>query len=334
MKKIVLRVVVLLLVLVIAGAGIVYAFLRSALPDYAETVSLDVEDGVKVYRDGRGVAHIHGENWHDMVYAQGYVHAQERLWQMETHRRAVAGTISEIIGEDLLEMDTMMRTLGLRRIAEDITEQTSEETLATMQSYVDGINAWIEEDKIPPEFRVLGHEPEPWTVEDAVGTVVLLAYNLGSNWREEAKRAALQEGLDPVLFDEILPPYEDFDTPPVWRKDQAWPEGENNVENLLSLVERGNIDIPLPGSGSNSWVVSPEMSTDGVAVLANDPHLEQSLPSIWYENRLELEGELNLYGWSIPGAPGVRVGSFGNTHGKDGVSGYKKLQKVTKHSAV
>ncbi len=309
MKKIGLKVIILLVVLIVGGFGIVYALLHSALPDYAGVVSLDVEDGVKVYRDDRGVAHIHAENWSDMVFAQGYVHAQERLWQMETHRRAVSGSISEIIGESMLEMDTLMRTLGLRRIAEELVEKSSDETVATMQSYVDGINSFLEEgNSTAPEFRILGFTPEPWTVEDAIGTVVLLAYNLGTNWREEAIRSAMHEELEPKLFAEILPPYDDWDTPPTWTQDQAV-VAEGTVENLVSLVDRADLsDISLPGLGSNSWVVSPELSATETAVLANDPHLEQGLPSIWYENRLELNGELNLYGWSIPGAPGIVIG--------------------------
>ncbi len=316
MKKIVKIVVVLVLILLIVGVGAGYFFLRSKMPDYTAEVSLEgAEDEILVQRDERGVAHIQAKSFEDLALAQGYVHAQERLWQMETHRRAIAGTVSEIVGEDMLEMDQLMRTLGLSRVNEELAEETSAESMAIMQNYADGVNAFLEKDKLPLEMSLLGFEPEPWTAEDSLGIIVLLAYNLGGNWMEETARASLEEELEPHLFEELMPPYEDWDTPKVWTEEQAAAMQVDKERGVFRHATERNRELMaqkekiMPRLGSNSWVVSPELSASEEAVLANDPHLQIDFPSIWYENRLEEEEGINLYGWSVPGAPGIVIGN-------------------------
>ncbi len=320
--------------MLLIGAGSVYFLLRAGMPTYTGEASLEgLKEEVTIERDERAVAHLQGESMEDLAYAQGYIHAQERLWQMETHRRAGPGRVSEIVGEDAIEMDLEMRKVNMPGIIENLAEETSPEGMAVLQSYADGVNTFLEEDILPPEMRLLGVEPEPWTVEDSLSIIGLLGYQMGNNWMEEAARYSLQEELPEEKFADLMPPYKDWDTPKIWTEEQATAFKESKeieekkpnqiADNKSQTSEAKGLSESmltqhgpameqkkkfLPRLGSNSWVVSPEMSASGEAVMANDPHLQADLPSIWYENRLEKTDDLNIYGWSIPGAPGVVIG--------------------------
>ncbi len=308
LKKVLLitaLVVVALLVAALAGG---YTVLRGAVPQYTGALHHEaLQDKVTVYRDHRGVPHIYASTMGDLMFAQGYVQAGERYWQMETHRRFVQGRLSELIGRSMLETDILLRAIGLKRVTERVLEKTSAEGRRCLEAYAAGVNAFLEAGPLPPELRLLGIDPEPWTVEDSAGMVTLLAYNLGDNWQIEALRLALQERLEEDLFAELLPPFDGWDTPAVCTGENA---GSGAAGNLRKLLAAGDLEsiAPLPSLGSNSWVIAPKRSKDGVAVLANDPHLNLSLPGIWFENHLSLEGEMDVYGWSIPGSPGVVIG--------------------------
>ena len=304
----------LAVLLVIAGLG-AWWFVTAGYPDYEEELAVEgLADEVEIVRDDRAVAHIRASNSDDLYFAQGYVHAQERLWQMDFQRRVVEGRLSELFGEEQLASDRFLRRLGLQQIAERIMEVSSDEGLAALERYAAGVNTYIKEARrLPFEFRLLGFDPEPWEPVHSVGMVALMAYNLGSNWEEQVARTALREMIDDELFEEILPPF-DLDTPPVWSTDQAKEvdiAARPSVEAFLQLAEKaklGGLSDHLPQLGSNSWVVAPERSANGVAMLANDPHLQVGAPILWYENRLEIPGEHHVYGWSIPGAPAVILG--------------------------
>lgn len=308
-KKVVLSLAVGLLTLVIIAAGVIFFILRSSMAAHQGAFSAGTTDEVVVIRDERGVAYIRASSAEDLYFAQGYIHAQERLWQMEFNRRVIQGRLSEMIGPGLIESDIFLRTVGLHRITERVLEKTSPAGRAAMQSYARGVNAYLEKAKPTPEMLLLGVRPEPWTEFDVAGIVTLLAFDLSSNWNIEAVRLGLEAALPPELFAELLPPFTEWDSPSIWSKDQAY--GQINVDGILSLLERAaldKIDPFLPRLGSNSWVLSPERYEEGVALLANDPHLSVSLPSIWYEVCLELDDGMKVYGWSIPGSPGVVVG--------------------------
>ena len=291
--------------LVIAGAGL-WWFVHASHPDYEKEVAFEALDAeVEVLRDERGVAHLKAESAEDLYAAQGFVHAQERLWQMDLQRRVVDGRLSEAFGGDQLETDRFLRRVGLHRVAERMLNHTSAEGRSTLEQYAAGVNAYIEQaDRLPFEFRALGLEPEPWDPVDSAGLIALMAYNLGSNWENEATRAALREEVDEALLQEIMPPYE-HDTPAKWTSEQAEPTA------WLDLLEKNRLDgfqKHLPRLGSNSWAVSPERSATDQALFAVDPHLEIDVPVLWYENRLETDDGMHTYGWSIPGGPGVVIG--------------------------
>ncbi len=293
----------IILVAAIVSAVVVYRTITASLPDYPEQLSAHAERGVSVYRDERGVAHIRADNLQDLLFVQGYVHADERLWQMEFHRRVVSGRLSEALGADLAGADRFLRTIGLRRVARRVVDKTSPEGLAAMEAYARGVNARIGEGRLPPEMRILGIEPDPWEPVDTAGVLALMAYELGTNWQEESIRKDLKDRLPPGLHEDILPPYDEWETPAIWEKEQAQWVGSVRPPDALAAIEPY-----LPRLGSNSWVVRAEQWAGDHALLANDPHLSIGLPVIWFENRLAAEGEPAVYGWSIPGAPGVIIG--------------------------
>ena len=307
-KKVLLVIFVVLLVAVIGGGGVLYFTLRSSIATHTGTVSAGTAGEVSILRCERGVAYIKASSPEDLYFAQGYAHAQERLWQMEFNRRVVQGRLSETIGADLLESDIFLRKIGLRRIAERVVDKTSPRGLSVLQSYARGVTAFIEEAGQTPEMLLLGVTPEPWDETDVAGILALMTFDLGSNFEQELTRLALRDTLSPQLYDEILPPFEDWDTPAIYTEEQATGGNSQALLKLLDTADLNGISAYLPRLGSNSWVVSPDLYAGNAAVMANDPHLGISLPSIWYENCLELEGEMPVYGWSIPGMPLVVVG--------------------------
>jgi penicillin G amidase len=309
LKKSVLLGIVVLLIVVLGVAGALYFTLHSSMAKYSGSFAVGTAYKITVLHDERGVAYIKASTLEDLCFAQGYIHAQERLWQMEFHRRVVQGRLSEVFGEDFLERDRFLRTLGLHRIAQRVVEKTSSHGRVILQNYVKGVNAFLEQAKPTPEMLLAGVKAEPWIEADVAGTLSLMAYNLGTNWTDESLRLALRNTLPSELYAEILPPYVDWKSPAVWTQEQS--AANINPEALLELLDISDltpIASMIPKLGSNSWVISPTLYEGGSALLANDTHLNIGLPNIWYENCLEVDGEMKVYGWSIPGAPGVVIG--------------------------
>lgn len=309
-RKILLSVLGIVLLGLVLAAGGVYHTLRSSLPDHSAAFTGERNGAVSVTRDNRGVARIRAKDSADLFFSQGYVHADERLWQMEFNRRVVRGRLAEILGADLAGTDRFLRTVGLHRIARRVVEKTTPEGRAVMAQYASGVNARLKEGRLPPELRILGIDPDPWNPEDIAGVIALMAFDLGGNWQAESLRMALEDALEPGLFKEITPPYGDRETPVIWQKDRAVPEEGRTgpVPDIFSNTLSAKIEPFLPRFGSNSWVVAPDRWTGKHALVANDPHLSLGLPAIWFENSLEVEGGMRVYGWSIPGAPGVVIG--------------------------
>ncbi len=316
-RKKILSIILIVLAVSLTGLGIFgYYFLRSGVPIYDEAVILEeLSEEVGVHYTGRGVPYIAAVNESDLYLMQGYLHAKERMWQMELQRRVVQGRLSEVLGEDQLQADRFLKTINLEKIAGQMLKNTSLEGRAAIESYCTGVNAYL--DTHPPslEFRLLGFKPEPWSPLDSAGIISLMAFDLGSNWRAEMFRQALAEEIAPDLLEEIVPPYEDWESPRVLSsfKNTEHSKIENPGQSLLDILNKTSLEhlYTVPRLGSNSWVISPRLSATGSAVLANDPHLNLGLPSIWFENAFTLREEkcdMDLYGWSIPGAPGVVVG--------------------------
>jgi penicillin amidase len=258
-----------------------------------------------VLRDRWGVPHIFARNEHDLFFAQGYVTAQDRLWQMDLQRRTASGRLSEVLGPATLETDLFLRTLGLRRVAAAEVAQLDAATLQVLEAYAAGVNAFVaaQRDRLPLEFTILGFTPEPWTPADSLAWGKVLAWDLGGNWRRELLNAALLARFGPEAWQELTPGY------PGGGPVVVNPVSYRGVEELLALADRVDrwLGAAGPEIGSNNWVLAGARTTTGAPLLANDPHLGIQMPSVWYEVHLNAPG-WDVAGASLVGVPGVVIG--------------------------
>jgi penicillin G amidase len=292
------------LVMVALLAG--YFFLRQSLPRLAGEVRLGgLSAPVEVVRDANAVPHIFAKTWDDAHFALGFVHAQDRLWQMEMNRRIAAGRLAEVLGESALDTDKFFRTLGVRHAAQANLEFLDSETLAALASYAAGVNAYLKSrtGPLPPEFLILGVEPQPWEPADSVAWGKMMAWDLGGNWRTELLRLRLSQKLTPQQISEFLPAYPGDDP-------LVLPDLRSFYASLAPTAERLSQLFPASSEsavGSNNWVVSGAHSETGKPLLANDPHLALATPAIWYFAHLSVAG-FNVIGATLPGTPAVVLG--------------------------
>ena len=298
----------LVAVLAVAG-GYWYLFARSFPQTTGQIQVPGLEASVAVYRDRWGVPHVYAESSHDLFFAQGYVTAQDRLWQMEFHRRAGSGTLSEVLGPGALEADRFVRTLGWRRIAEAEVGLLDTETRQILEAYSEGVNAFIDgqRGRLPPEFTILGFEPHPWTPADTLAFAKLMAWTLGGNWETELLRARLVQALGEERAWEIAPVNPESDRPIV--QSELTELGGLDLDRTIARAAAFERVTGLggPGLGSNSWVVAGSRSETGSPLLANDTHLPIQMPSSWYEMHLE-GGGYRVAGFTFPAAPSVLIG--------------------------
>lgn len=300
--------VLLAIVIVLAGAGT--WFVRRPWPKVEGTMAVSgLSAPVEVIRDPWGVPHIYAQNEHDLFFAQGCVHAQDRLWQMEMNRRAGSGTLSEVMGEVTLNTDRYLRTIGLRRAAERFWVEMDGEHRAILEAYAEGVNAYIEthRDRLPLEFTILGVDPKPWTPVDTLTWGNMMALLLCSNYRSELVRMQIvaelgEEGTQQLfsLFARDMPliipdPVNQYD----------WSKGLR-LESLADVDEWLGNPTTL-GRGSNSWAVHGSRTVTGMPILANDMHLDVGMPSVWYENGLH-GGRFDSVGFTFPGVPLIIIG--------------------------
>jgi penicillin amidase len=294
-----------LLVVLCAGA---YLYLRQSLPQAEGEVRLaGLGATVEVLRDRYGVPHIFAASPEDAVFALGYVHAQDRLWQMEMNRRTGAGRLAEIVGAAALETDRFLRTLGVRRAAEANLKALDSETRRLLESYATGVNAFLASDPVlPVEFWITGLRPEPWTPADSVAWMKMMAWDLGANWRFELLRMRLARTLPNDRIQQFVAPYPGEAPPQI-----------ANLKELYGTLERDAVRIATSGfpqflgdargNGSNNWVLSGARTATGKPLLANDPHLGLTAPAVWYFAHLSAPG-LDVIGATLPGVPGVVLG--------------------------
>jgi penicillin G amidase len=292
---------IVLLVLALLGA---YVYLRMSLPKVNGSLTIPgLTESVEIIRDQHAVPHIYAQSEADAYFALGFVHAQDRLWQMEFQRRVGAGRLSEVVGEAALETDKFLRTLGVYRYAEATIPNLDEETRTILESYVAGINAHLQTRKgpLPPEFLILRHTPEPWTLADVIVWQKMMAWDLSENWEDEILRARMAETLSLEQISELWPPYPG-DAP------VALPDFTALYKNLdLDSLQTLSPKPEPPGAGSNNWVLNGSKTDTGQPLLANDPHLGLSAPSLWYFAHLSTP-DLEIIGATLPGTPAVLLG--------------------------
>ena len=306
----------ILLLIGLVGLGYGVISVRRSWPKTDGTLQVaGLRDEVTVIRDDWGIPHIYASNAHDLFLAQGYVHAQDRFWQMEFWRRIGSGRLSEILGETALGQDRFIRTVGWHRAAERDLEQMDEESLTALADYAAGVNAYVSthRNRLGLEFAVLNLtgtkvEVEPWTPKDSVTWAKVMAWDLSGNRTDELLRAHIADQLGTHAVDQLVPRYPDnhpviVDEFPTEASLQAVPDIA-----LTNLVLGDGERL-----GSNNWVIAGDRTASGTPLLANDPHLGIQMPSIWYEIGLHCDPvgpgcPYEVVGASFASNPGVIIG--------------------------
>lgn len=303
------RIALVLVVLGAVVAGAAWWYVQRALPQTDGELRLPGLRGeVRIERDGHGIPTIRAGSLDDAAFGLGFAHAQDRLWQLETHRRIGAGRLAEAFGPPAVETDKFLRALGVRRAAAAQWAQASPAVKAGIEAYTAGVNAYLTQamKARPPEYIVLGLHPEPWTPVDSVAWAIMMAWDLGGNWTTELNRMRLALKMPVARIDELIPPYPgdkpliSTDYAALYRELKVDPKLATQA--LLAAPESG-----LDGIGSNNWVVAGSHTTSGKPLLANDPHLKLSAPALWYFARLEAPG-LKVAGATMPALPIVVLG--------------------------
>lgn len=280
---------------------------------------------VEIFRDAWGVPHIYAQNMHDLLFGQGFVHAQDRLWQMDFQRRLVSGRLAEVLGPPLLDVDRRMRILGMRRVAEQEVGLLNGDLRGELEAYAAGVNAGIARQPLPVEFALLRYRPEPWTLADTLSWPKMMAWSLSVNWETELLRVRLAEALGPALAAELEPRWPDHwpvvapsaaatvvdpraAAAPAAPPDLGWPDPAAAPPSPEPAIRLSSGDgSPV---GSNNWVVAGRRTRSGLPLLANDMHLLLSAPAIWYENHLSC-ADFDVTGVSFPGIPYIIAGHNG-----------------------
>lgn len=337
------RIGLLILVLLVAvGLFGVYTIRRSFPRTNGEIEIPGLQANVEVLRDRLGVPHIYASNQHDLFFAQGYSHAQDRFYQMDFWRHLGAGRLSEMFGATQVDTDEFLRSLGWEATAREEWDALADPFRSILMAYADGVNAYLDGHSgadVSVEYAILAlqnsdYEIEPWSPVNTLTWGKVMSWDLSSNMSSEIARAALGRDLSPDQVSRLFPPFpedkpvilEDEEQPVASQRTMDVPDAAVDdlvavgtaAENLWSLTGGG-----FEGIGSNNWAVSGELTESGLPLLANDTHLANQIPSIWYENGLHCASEaadcpFQVVGFSFPGTPGVIVGH--NAHHAWGVT--------------
>jgi len=327
---IVLWILLALLVVLAAAGGFAYHAAHAALPQLDGRLQIaGLSAPVTVTRDGHGVPTIEAASLEDLFFAQGYVTAQDRLWQMDVMRRYGSGELSEILGADTLRVDREQRILGLRAAARKSLAMTAQRDRTFFDAYARGVNAFIgtHGDRLPIEFRILGYAPKPWSAEDSVVIANQMVKDLNYHYFFDAlAREKILAKLGPELTADLYVNRSWHDRPPTeMREDVNAPTSspsdsddddedspdQSVTRQMSSPVPTEPLDGPAiegtPVNGSNDWVVSGAHTVTGKPLLSNDMHLGHQMPNLWYEAHLH-SGTWNVAGVTLPGMPYIIVG--------------------------
>jgi penicillin G amidase len=312
-KKIIIGILASLIVLIFSAILFSYFMLQKYIPDYEGEVTLKgISAPVKIYRDSLAVAYIVAEKELDAAFALGYVHAQERLFQMDMIRRAGEGRLSEILGTRTIAYDKMFKTLELYKTCLKYYPRLSQKTRDYLEAYSKGVNAYMSENKgnLAVEFDVLGYDPYPWKPVHSLLISKMMAWQLNIGWWSDISFAHLLQKLPAGKVKEIIPDYEE-NAPTIIPTDYK-------SQKLVSLdfidvnkSFRNYFGLDGTHIGSNNWVVNGNKSKSGKPIIANDPHLSLQAPGTWYMTVIKSDN-WNVSGFTLPGSPGVVIGKNQN----------------------
>ncbi|MBB2970946.1 penicillin acylase family protein [Mesorhizobium sp. RMAD-H1] len=310
-----------LLPLALLAVIVTYIWLaRSVAPASGEAQLAGLTAPVTVARDRNAVPHISGQTLEDVAQALGFVHAQERLWQMEVARMAAQGRLSEIFGEPTVGTDMFLRTLDSYGAAAASFNALKERDREVIEAYVRGVNAFLEQggrpfaSKFSPEFVILNRRPEPWTTTDVVAAVKMMSITLGANIAEEMERLKFARlGMTDAEINDLLPPLKEDAPPPLPDLKTVLGLASGPISAVHSTEQRfAAVDRMMGQGASNNWVLSGQKTETGKPILANDPHLDFSAPSLWFLAHLQVKAPdgaaRNLVGVTLPGTPLVFLG--------------------------
>jgi penicillin amidase len=340
MRRRLVRAALAVLALAVIAAAVAYLYLRESLPVTIGQIRVEgISGNVDIVRDADNIPHIYAATKADVLFGLGYVHAQDRLWQMEFQRRIGNGRLSEVFGSATVPQDRFLRTVGFGRAARSAWTRLPQDVRDQIDAYLRGVNAFIARNhgrRLPPEFTLLRFEPEPFTGPDVLVWVKMMSWDLSANYSFELMRHDLIARVGEERMAELLPPYP--------------ADGLNIVNAVTRTTKRsgvstdaapGGADRPAPSSGaaapvpaapsffaalagdpavsellrggyreglgSNNWVVDGTMTASGAPMLANDPHLAAHVPSLWYLAHMSA-GDFDVIGATLPGAPAMAIG--------------------------
>lgn len=308
-----LKLVLFFFILFIGFAGLAFYWtFYKPLPNYEAKIDIPgLQQPVDIHWDEFGVPHIYASNEQDLYKAFGYVHAQDRLWQMTLSQIAAEGRFAEFFGEELVPLDEYQRTLGFWRMAEKLEKEAiTESERAILQAYSDGVNTFIEQNgnRLPVEFALTGMEPIKWTPTRTLAVTRLMAWEMNMSWWSEVMYNYLKTSLSPEKFAELRLGWSD-DFPTTLDDDESIGLTTAALMPMLQqeVEKRKLLNIEGTHVGSNSWVVDASKTNTGYPMLAGDPHLGLDMPGKWYEVHLNLNGK-NVSGVTLAGIPGIVLG--------------------------
>jgi penicillin G amidase len=323
-KRVSISILLVLILLLLGAAGWAYWIARSALPQLDGNLTVPgISAKVRVVRDAHGVPTIEADSLEDLFFAQGYVTAQDRLWQMDAVRRAAAGELAEILGPDFLKMDRQQRILGLQATVQEAEKNMSARDRGYFESYARGVNAFIasHRDRLSLEFRLLKYTPRPWTITDSLLVGARMVQDLNHySYARALTREKILAKLGPELTADLYVNSSWRDRPPAAtrpRLDEENPSANSNedddedegepVGQSSSLISTLAVEADLFRPGSNNWVLSGRHTVTGKPLLSNDMHLDHQMPNLWFEVHLK-SGSFEVAGVALPGMPFVIVG--------------------------
>ena len=324
----------ILLVIVAAVAAGAYVYARRSLPQMSGTIHVEGLSGsIEIVRDADAIPHIFASAKRDALFGLGFVHAQDRLWQMEFQRRIGHGRLSEVFGAATTPQDRFLRTVGFGRAARSAWERLPDDARQQIEAYVAGVNAFLATNPpLPPEFTLLRFRPAPWTGPDVLVWVKMMAWDLSANYSHELLRRDLLARVGPDRTAELMPPYPQDGlsilTAPAARQSDAGAErtsaavtragtraaGADSWSGAFVRALGGHDAVRqtllggrIEALGSNNWVVDGTLTASGKPLLANDPHLGTHVPSLWYLAHMSA-GDFDVIGATLPGAPAMAIG--------------------------
>ena len=305
-KRILLALLILIVLILIAGIVFVQFMKTAAVPDYNKSFVLyGLGSEVEILRDKHGVPHIYAQNEDDLYRAVGFAMAQDRLWQMDLLRRVTQGRLSEILGKDQVETDLLMRALRIQEKSQKILDSSDPEIVAALEAFADGVNQYIAQFPLPPEFKILGYQPEWWKAVHSINLIGYMSWDLSMGWGTEYFLHRLRNEIPDYKIAEMIPYLAKPNT-------IVYPEFGLNKISAGSTMLSASQNLKDLGieifNGSNNWAISGKKSTSGMPLMANDMHLGLFSPGIWYQMHQVVDGKVNVTGVVVPGQPFVIAG--------------------------